>query len=164
MTRIVATTNRYKRPPGKLIHIVMTLLAALALSTTLAVAQKTGPGDRVYDLHSEAQGSCPSLNWHMVASPSGVLTGMVAWDNRKVEAMVTGTIMPLVQVERYGKPLDGKSQSRTFQGIATEVRGQRRIANISGTIEQNGWLSANLEGSGVVCRNIKVPLFVPAPR
>ena len=143
--------------------IVMRLLAVLPLSTTLAVAQKTGPGDRVYDLHSEAQGSCPSLNWHMVASPDGVLTGMVAWDNQKVVAMVTGTIMPLVQIERYGGPPSGNSQSRTFQGIATEVGGQKRIANISGTIERNGWLSANLEGSGVVCRKIKVPLFVPAP-
>jgi hypothetical protein len=144
-------------------RIVMRLLAALALSTTFAVAQKAGPGDRVYDLHSEAQGSCPSLNWHMVASPGGVLTGMVSWDNRKVVAMVTGTIMPLVQVERFGKPLGGDPKSRTFKGIATELGGQNRSANISGTIEQNGWLSANLEGPGVVCRNIKVPLFVPSP-
>ena len=74
MTRIVTTSYRCKRPPGKLIHIVMRLLAALALSTTLAVAQKTAPGDRVYVLHSEAQGSCPSMNWHMVASPDGVLS------------------------------------------------------------------------------------------
>ena len=151
-------------PPGKLIHIVTRLLAALALSTTLAAAQKTGPGDRVYDLHSEAQGSCPSLNWHMVASPGGVLTGMIAWDNQKVVAMITGTIMPLVQVERYARPPGGTPQlSRTFQGIATEVQGQKRIANISGTIERNGWLSANLEGQGVVCRNVRVPLSVPAP-
>jgi hypothetical protein len=162
MTRIVPSHYRCKRPSRKLIHIGMRLLAALALSTTIAVAQKTVPGDRVYVLHSEAQGSCPSLNWHMVASPDGVLTGMVAWDNRKVVAMVTGTIMSLVQVERFGKPLGGNPQSRTFQAIATEVGGQNRVANISGTIEQNGWLSANIQGPGVACQNIKVPLFVPA--
>jgi hypothetical protein len=137
--------------------------AALALFATPAFSQKTVPGDRVYVLHSEAQGSCPSLNWHMVASPDGVLTGMVAWDNQKVVAMITGTIMPLVQVERFGKPLGGNPQSRTFQGIATEVGGQNRVANLSGTIEQSGWLSANIDGPGVTCRNIKVPLFVPAP-
>ena len=129
----------------------------------LAFAQETAPGDRVYELHSEAQGSCPSLNWHMVASPDGVLTGMVAWDNRKVVAMVTGTIMPLAQVERFGKPLGGNPQSRTFQGIATEVGGQNRVANISGTGEANGWLNANIQGPGVACQNIKVPLFVPTP-
>ena len=92
----------------------------------------------------------------MVASPDGVLTGMVAWDNREVVAMVTGTIMPPVQVERFGKPLGGNPQSWTFQAIATEVGG------ISGTIEQNGWLSANIQGPGVACQNIKVPLFVLA--
>jgi hypothetical protein len=135
-------------------------LVALALSATPAFAQKAMPGDRVYVLHSEAQGSCPSLNWHMVASPSGVLTGMVAWDNRKVVAMVTGTIIPLVRAERFGKPLGDNPQSRTFRGIATEVGGQNRVADISGTIEQNGWLNANIDGPGVVCRNIKVPLFV----
>jgi hypothetical protein len=83
---------------------------------------------------------------------------MVAWDNGKVVAMATRTIMPLVQVERFENP-----QSRTFQGIATEVGGQTRVASISGTIEQNGWLNANVDGPGVACRNIKVPLFVPAP-
>ena len=137
--------------------------AALASSIPLAFAQKAVPGDRVYELHSEAQGSCPSLNWHMVASPAGILTGMVAWDNRKVVAMVTGTIVPLVQVERYGKPLGGNPQSRTFEGIATEVGGQHRVVNFSGTIEANGWLNANVQGPGVVCQNIKVPLSAPPP-
>ncbi len=172
MTRIVTTTYRYKRPPQRKQRLrvgwftcMMRLLAAaaLALSIPLAFAQKAGPGDRVYELHSEAQGSCPSLNWHMVASPDGVLTGMVAWDNRKVVAMVTGTIVPLVQVERFGKPLGGNPQSRTFEGLATEVGGQHRTANISGTIEANGWLNANIRGPGLACQNIKVPLFVPAP-
>ena len=137
--------------------------AALALSITLAFAQETVPGDRVYVLHSEAQGSCPSLNWHMLASPDGVITGMVALDNSKVVAMLTGTIMPLVKVERFGKPLGGDPQSRTFKGIITEIGGQNRVANFSGTIEQNGWLNANIDGPGVACRNIKVPLFVAAP-
>jgi len=164
VTSIVRTAYRYKRSPRRRIHMLMGPLVAaeLALFTTLAGAQKTVPGDRVYVLHSEPQGSCPSLNWHMVASPDGVLTGMVAWDNRKVVAMLTGTIMPLVRAERFGKPLGDNPQSRTFQGIATEVGGQTRVASISGTIEQNGWLTANIDGPGVVCRNLKVPLFVPA--
>jgi hypothetical protein len=99
----------------------------------------------------------------MVASPDGVLTGMVAWDNQKVVTMVTGIIAPHVQDERFGKPLGGNPQSRTFQGIATEVGGQNRVANISGTIEANGWLNANIQGPGVACQNINVPLFVSAP-
>jgi hypothetical protein len=87
---------------------------------------------------------------------------MIAWDNMKVVARVAGAIDPLVRVERFGKPLGGNPQIRTFQMIATEARGKRRIANITGKIEQNGWLSANIDGSGVACQNIRVPLFVPA--
>ena len=98
----------------------------------------------------------------MEASPDGVLTGMVAWENRKVVTVFTGAITPLVQVERFGKRLGGDPQSRTFGGVATEVGGQNRVANISGTVEQNGWLTANIDGPGVACRNLKVPLFVPA--
>jgi hypothetical protein len=138
-------------------------VTALALSPTLAFAQKTVSGDKVYVLHSEAQGSCPALQWHMVASPDGVLTGMAAWDNGKVVAMVTGTIQAPVQVDRYAKPLGDKPQIWTFQGVATEVGGQNRVADMSGTIGQNGWLSANIDGPGVACKNLKVPLFIPAP-
>ena len=154
MTRIVRTAYRYKR--------MLPAITVLAVFTTSALAQKTATGDRVYVLRSEAQGSCPSLDWHMVASPDGVLTGMVAWENKKVVAVFTGAITPLVQVERFGKPLGGDPQSRTFGGIATEIGGQNRVANISGTVEQNGWLTANIDGPGVACRNLKVPLFVPA--
>jgi hypothetical protein len=98
----------------------------------------------------------------MEASPDGVLTGMVAWENRQVVAVFTGTITPLVQVERFGKRLGGNAQSRTFGGIATEVGGQHRVVNITGTVEQNGWLSANIDGPGMVCRHLRVPLFVLA--
>ena len=96
MARIVRTAYRYKR--------MLLAITVSAVFTTSALAQKTATGDRVYVLRSEAQGSCPSLNWHMVASPDGMLSGTVAWDNQKVVAMFTGTIIPLVQVERFGKP------------------------------------------------------------
>ena len=87
MARIVRTAYRYKR--------MLLAITVLAVLTTSALAQKTATGDRVYVLRSEAQGSCPSLDWHMVASPDGVLTGMVAWENKKVVAVFTGAITPL---------------------------------------------------------------------
>ena len=31
------------------------------------------------------------------------------------------------------------------------------------TLQPDGWMIAAVEGSGVVCKSIKVPLFVPAP-
>jgi hypothetical protein len=69
----------------------------------------------------------------------------------------------LVNVERYGKPLGGNSQDRAFQMIATEHRGNR-VANITGTIWHNGWLTATIQGPGMACRNIKVQWLQPAPR
>ena len=48
--------------------------------------------------------------------------------------------------------------------MVTEIGGQNRIANVTGTIEPNGWMNATaVEGSGVSCHSIRVPLFVPAP-
>jgi hypothetical protein len=131
MTRIVTTHYRYKRP-------LMTVMA-LALSTS-GFAQKTAPGDRVYDLQSEAQGTCPALDWHIVASPSGVLTGMFARPDRKMIAAVSGTILPHVNAERFGRPLSGNPNIQQFSMIASEIGSHYRIANITGIIQPNGWM------------------------
>jgi hypothetical protein len=132
---------------------------ALVLSTSLAFAQKASLGDKVYDVHSEAQGTCPSLNWHIVASPSGVLTGMIAWDNMKVVALVSGTMGRPVQIGRNPQPSD--AQYRQFSMIANEQGGNRE-AHITGTIWENGWLVADVQGAGVACKNIKMRWLSPA--
>ena len=99
-----------RRGNPSMIRLLAATAAAVALSTTVALGQKTLPGDRVYDLHSERQGSCQPMNWHIVATAGGVLSGTIAWDDKKVVAGVAGTIRPLVKVERYGKPLGGNSR------------------------------------------------------
>ena len=50
-----------------MLHTVIRFLAvtAAALSATTALAQKTRSGD---GLHSEKQGSCQFMNWHIVAT------------------------------------------------------------------------------------------------
>ena len=142
--------------------MVMRLLAAaaLALPTAQAFAQDVSRGDKVYDVHSEAQGSCPSLNWHIVASPDGVLTGMIAWDNMEVMASVSGTMNEPPQIERH--PKARPPQDRTFNMIATERGGQHRQANITGTIRRDGWLIADIQGSGVACQSVKLRWYSPA--
>jgi hypothetical protein len=135
---------------------------ALALSNG-AFAQKPAPGDRVYDLHSEAQGTCPELDWHIVASPNGVLSGMFARPDRKIIARVSGTILPHAKAERFGPSLGGDPSIQQFSLIATEVGHHQRIANITGIIQPNGWMIAIVEGPGVACEDIKVPLLAPAP-
>jgi hypothetical protein len=101
----------------------MRLLAAVALSlfSTVAFAQKTAPGDRVYALHSEAQGTCPALDWHIVASPDGVLTGTFGYPDRKMIAEVSGSILPHVQVERFGPSLGGDPNIQQFHMVASEA-------------------------------------------
>jgi hypothetical protein len=133
----------------------------MALPTSMALAQKTAPGDRVYVLHSEAQGTCPALDWHIVASPGGVLSGMFALPDRKMIATVSGSIVPHVKVERFGPSLGANPQIQEFRMIASEIGHHGRIANITGIIQPDGWMIAAVEGPGVACKSIKVPLFVP---
>jgi hypothetical protein len=132
----------------------------MALSSSIALA-KTAPGDRVYGLHSEAQGTCPALDWHIVASPDGVLSGMLRLPDRKMIATVSGSIVPHVKAERFGPSLSGDPKIQEFRMIASEIGHQGRIANITGIIQPDGWMIAAVEGPGVACKSIKVPLFVP---
>jgi hypothetical protein len=141
-----------------MLRLLAVTALALAISTPLAFAQKASSGDKVYDVHSEAQGTCPSLNWHIVASPSGVLTGMIAWDNMKVVALVSGTMERPVQIGR--NPQSSNAHYREFSMIANEQGGNRE-AHITGTIWENGWLVANVQGSGVACKDIKMRWLSP---
>ena len=137
---------------------------ALSLSSTVALAQRAAPGDRVYELHSEAQGTCPALDWHIVVSPDGVLSGTFAYPDRKMIAEVAGSILPHVQVERSGPSLGGDPNTQQFRMIATELgRHKKRMAEITGIIQRDGWMVAAVKGEGVSCKGIKVPLFAPPP-
>jgi hypothetical protein len=106
------------------------------------VAQGINPG-AVYTLHSRAQGSCPSLDWHLVVGPNNTLSGMVAWDDMKMMARATGTL---------------DMSKRTFMLTAKEVGGEGRTAMVDGTVRMDGWFIANISGPGVACKEIKVPL------
>ena len=137
--------------------------ATMALFSSMALAQKTMPGDRVYVLHSEAQGTCPALDWRVVVSPAGVLSGTFALPDRKMIATFAGSILPHVKAERFGRSLGANPQIQEFRMIASETSKHQRIANITGVIQPDGWMIAAVEGPSVVCKSIKVPLFVPAP-
>jgi hypothetical protein len=106
------------------------------------------PPGRVYAFHSSPNGACPELEWHVVVGANDVLTGLIAWNNQQNIARATGSL---------------NRQARTFQMSAQEVGGQGRTANISGTVGQDGWLLANIQGPTVNCQGIDVPWFVPPP-
>jgi hypothetical protein len=101
------------------------------------------PEGRVYAFHSNPDGTCPTLDWHLVTGPGGELSGMISWDGMKSMAHVTGTIGP----------------DRTFKLTAREVGGQRRTATVTGDAKNDGWLLINILGPKVDCKDIKVPIW-----
>jgi hypothetical protein len=114
----------------------------------VAAAEQQLPPGRVYVFHSTAQSSCPALDWHVVLDSGTALDGIIAWNNMQSMARASGTLNP---------------QARTFQMTAKEVGGRGRTATISGTVGQNGYLTANISGPAVNCQGIQVSWFVPPP-
>ena len=122
------------------------IAAGLAIAATCGVAPaQTLPAGRVYTFHSTPQGSCPALDWHVVVQSNGDLSGMIAWNNMQSMARATGTV---------------NMANRTFSMNAVEVGGQGRTATVTGTVRQDGWLVANINGPGVACKGVTVPWSV----
>ena len=42
---------------------------------------------------------------------------------------------------------------------ATEVGGEGRTAKIDGQLRLDGWLTANIDGAGVNCKSVVIPLL-----
>ncbi|MBS0560481.1 MAG: hypothetical protein JSR21_10535 [Proteobacteria bacterium] len=123
--------------------------AALLAIGGISVANAQGgqaiaPGT-VYALHSAAAGGCPALDWHLVAGEGNTISGMVAWNNMKSMAHVEGKI----------------GADRTFSMMAKEVSGPKvgATAKVTGTAQTDGWLVANINGEGVKCEGVKIPIW-----
>ena len=128
-----------------MLHKTM-IAAGLAIAATCGVASaQTLPAGRVYTFHSTPQGSCPALDWHVVVQSNGDLSGMIAWNNMQSMARATGTV---------------NMANRTFSMNAVEVGGQGRTATVTGTVRQDGWLVANINGPNVSCTGVTIPWSV----
>jgi hypothetical protein len=124
--------------------------SALAVAATCGIASaQTVPEGRIFAFHSQATGSCPSLDWHLVVGQNNALSGILAWDDMKSIAKVTGSIGP----------------NRTFKLTGTRVSGgpSQGGATIDGQVGTDGWLIANIHGPSVNCQGVRVPWFVPPP-
>jgi hypothetical protein len=71
---------------------------------------------------------------------------MISWDNMQNMAHATGTY---------------NVEQKTFQMTAKEVGGQSRTATISGSIQPDGYLMANITGPNVACQGVHVPWYTP---
>jgi hypothetical protein len=123
-----------------------TVFAGILLAGTAwnnAIAQRPLVGT-LYVFHSEANGGCPTLDWHVVLGENGALNGMISWDNMKSMARVSGTM----------------NAYKDFSMTATEIGGAGRTAAITGTVRPtDGWLIADVKGVDVNCKKITVPIF-----
>src|SRR5215469_8477043 len=102
----------------------MRLLAVVLILCAIqpARAQKLLPGDRLYLLHSDAVGTCPSFLWHIIVGQDGVISGLLAWDNRKTVASVAGAIVPNISIERNAaQPANPKPQAQEYEMMVTEI-------------------------------------------
>jgi hypothetical protein len=120
-------------------------LGAVALLNT-AYAQMPAPGT-LFALHSTAQGACPALDWHVVVGDNGALSGMISWNGMKSMARVTGTT----------------NAEHQFSMTATEIGGEGKTATITGQRRpRDGWLIADVNGPGIACKQIEVPIYHPS--
>ena len=118
--------------------------SGIALAATCGVAAAQSQQQRLYAFHSGAQYGCPPLDWHVVLTNGTDLDGMVSWNNMQSMAHVSGTL---------------NEKAATFQMTAQEQGGQGRSATINGTVQQNGYLVANISGPNVKCTGVTVQWF-----
>ena len=71
---------------------------------------------------------------------------MISWNGMQSMAHATGSI----------------SANRSFTMTATEVGGAARPATITGQARADGWLTADINGPGVACKGVTIPIYKPA--
>lgn len=123
-------------------------VGALFCAAPLIVASARQAEGRIYVLHSGPTNGCPSLDWHIVAEPSGTLSGMISWNDMKTMARAVGTL---------------DREHHTFTITATELGRGGQTAKIEGLVKENGWLIANIKAPRVACKAIAVPIYIRPP-
>jgi hypothetical protein len=126
--------------------LVIATMAAAAFNAgamlNTAHAQVPAPGT-LFVYHSTAQGACPALDWHVVVGENGALSGMVAWNDMKTVARVSGKTNAEHQFSMTATEVGG--------GKTATITGQRRPAD--------GFLIADINGPDIACKQIEIPIF-----
>jgi hypothetical protein len=85
------------------------------------------------------------LDWYLVVRENGNLLGMLAWDDMKFVARISGTI----------------DANKSFHVEAKEIGVASRAGVVDGQFGHDGWITANIKGPHVDCKDIRVPWFRP---
>jgi hypothetical protein len=125
------------------------IIAAFAIGASLAAAMdgsaSTQTAGQIFAFHSQPAGDCPELDWYLVVRENGKLLGVVAWNDMSSVARLSGTI-------------DAK---KSFHMDATAIGVTGRTVAVDGHFGRDGWITANIKGADIDCKNIRVPLFRP---
>lgn len=100
--------------------------------------------DRVLSFHSQPSGGCPGLDWHLVAGTNNRLTGLIAWDDMKNVARVSGSANKDGKFHLALQPLHGVSSEGSVEGQLPDY---------------NGWLTASVTGAGCPHQEVHVQWF-----
>ena len=130
-----------------------------------ATAQVTGKATvgRVFSLHTDKVGACPSLDWHIVVGPDNTLYGMIGADDMNVVFNVKGTFNPADGTfQLTGKEAGGtrtgaingvvrRSQRvlvATLGGLPVDAPCQGKTVYVKSVPPYNAYSSAGLAGGG----------------
>ncbi len=130
----------------------------------VASAQITGKAyvGRIYTLHTDKVGACPSLDWHIVVGPDNTLSGMIGADNMSVLFNVKGTYSADGTFQLTGKEAGGtrtgaingvirRSQRvlvATLGGLPVESPCQGKVVYVKSVEPYNAYSSTGLAGGG----------------
>jgi hypothetical protein len=114
---------------GRIYAVIMAgaLFSGGGLNAALAQQPADPLFGRVYSFHSQANGTCPSLDWHTIVQSNGTISGVIGTDNMSTVFRVSGTVA-----------------NRKFHLDGKEIGGQGRTSTIDGEVRQDGWLVADI--------------------
>jgi hypothetical protein len=95
----------------------------------------------VLSFHSEGSGECPNLDWYLVVGANKQLTGLIAWDDMKNVARVSGSFAEDGKFHLALQPVDGSASKGSVDGQLPEY---------------TGWLTASVTGAGCPHQQVQV--------
>ena len=125
--------------PTKLSTAIVAGLFVMGLAGTATALEPTR--GELLSFHSEGYGECPDLDWHLVVGAQKQLTGLIAWDNMKNVARVSGSFNEEGKFHLELQPMSGSGAKGSVEGQLPEY---------------TGWLTASVTGAGCPHQQIQV--------
>jgi len=119
--------------------VVVAGLVMMGLAETATALEPTR--GEVLSFHSEGSGECPNLDWHLVVGANKQLTGLIAWDDMKNVARVSGSFVEDGKFHLALQPMDGSASKGSVDGQLPEY---------------TGWLTASVAGAGCAHQQVQV--------